>query len=232
MSANSSLKAIYIIGQRKPFYGQRIPESSCAGKETVDIDILITSRNGKRKIMQSIRITNPSMIKKLNQLSQFRCSSTKVVPIEKTLTDYIFRMSRGFKKDNNWRISSPTYPFLWFILNFQVAVGSTSLGKTTVFHARPSNLWRKKLYRENHDSNFLGGSFSNRDNVRASIQFKKSIAPIAPILLERSNEDSCVFPALKLASYFLPQSTQCPIDQIQAQQPFPTVATDQIPGNT
>ena len=35
-----------IIGHRKAFYKQRIPESSCARKETVDIDILVTSRNG------------------------------------------------------------------------------------------------------------------------------------------------------------------------------------------
>ena len=69
MSANSRLKATKIIGQRKAFYRQRIPESSCAGKETVDIDILVTSRNGDRKIMQSIRITSrPTLrIRKRNQ---------------------------------------------------------------------------------------------------------------------------------------------------------------------
>ena len=39
MSVNSRLKATKIIGQRKAFYRQRIPESSCARKETVDIDI-------------------------------------------------------------------------------------------------------------------------------------------------------------------------------------------------
>ena len=54
MSVNSSLKAILIVVQRKKFYRQRILESSCARKETVDIDILVTSRNGDRKIMQSI----------------------------------------------------------------------------------------------------------------------------------------------------------------------------------
>ena len=58
MSVNSKLKAIKIIGQTKAFYRQRIPESSCARKETVDIDIPVTSRNGDRKIMQSIRITS------------------------------------------------------------------------------------------------------------------------------------------------------------------------------
>ena len=57
MSVNSRLKATKIIGQRKAFYKQRIPESSCVRKETVEKDILVTSRNSDRKIMQSIRIT-------------------------------------------------------------------------------------------------------------------------------------------------------------------------------
>ena len=86
MSVNSKLKATKIIGQRKAFYRQRIPESSCARKETVDIDILETSRNGHRKIMLSIKVTSrpPSRKKKWKQLSQFRWLSTKVIPIEKT----------------------------------------------------------------------------------------------------------------------------------------------------
>ena len=73
MSVNSRLKATKIIGQRKAFYRQRIPKFSCARKETVDIDILVTSRNGDRKIMQSIRTTSrtPSRKRKWNQLSQF-----------------------------------------------------------------------------------------------------------------------------------------------------------------
>ena len=73
MSVNSGLKATNIIGQRKAFYRQRIPEFSHVRKETVDIDILVTSRNGDRKIMQSIRITSrpPSRKRKWNQLSKF-----------------------------------------------------------------------------------------------------------------------------------------------------------------
>ena len=51
MSVNSRLKATKILGQGKAFYRQRIPDSSCATKETVDRDILVTSRNGDRKIM-------------------------------------------------------------------------------------------------------------------------------------------------------------------------------------
>ena len=66
MYVNSRLKATKTIGQRKAFFRQRIPESSCARKETVDIDNLVTSRNGDRKVMQSIRITSrhPSRKKK------------------------------------------------------------------------------------------------------------------------------------------------------------------------
>ena len=57
MSVNSRLKATKIRGQRKSFYRQRIPECGCAREETADKDILVTSRNGDRK-MQSIRITS------------------------------------------------------------------------------------------------------------------------------------------------------------------------------
>ena len=73
MCVNSGLKAIQIIGERKAFYRPRISEVSHVRKETVDIDILVTSRNGDRKIMQSIRITSrpPSRKRKWNQLSQF-----------------------------------------------------------------------------------------------------------------------------------------------------------------
>ena len=73
MSVNSGLKATTIIGQRKALYRQRIPAFSCARKETVDIDILVTSRNGDRKIIQSIKITSrpPLRKRKCNQLSQF-----------------------------------------------------------------------------------------------------------------------------------------------------------------
>ena len=58
------------MGQRKSFYRQRIPDSR---NETVNIDILVTSRYGDRKIMQSIGIMSrpPSKKRKWNQLSQF-----------------------------------------------------------------------------------------------------------------------------------------------------------------
>ena len=65
------------------------------------------------------------------------------------------------------------YSGLYYGLIFQVATRGTSPDVTTVFHAWvygrfiqiQSNLRRKKLHRTNQGSNFLGSSFSNRDNV-------------------------------------------------------------------
>ena len=65
MSVNSRLKATKIIGQRKAFYRQRIPEPSYERKETADTDTFVMSRNADGKIMQSIKITSrpPSRIR-------------------------------------------------------------------------------------------------------------------------------------------------------------------------
>ena len=48
--------------------------SSCLRKENVDIDNLIISRNGDRKIRQPMRIASRPVtkVKKLNQFSQFK----------------------------------------------------------------------------------------------------------------------------------------------------------------
>ena len=129
-------------------------------------------------------------------------------------------MTQGFMRGSKRKTNSPAYPFLWLIQQFQVATRSTSTDMTTVFHAWlygrfieiQSNLRRKKLHRTNQGSNFLGGSFSNRDNVTAPIQLRRESQPqpsiftsIAPVILDQSNETSLVFPALKSTSYFLPQ---------------------------
>ena len=70
-------------------------------------------------------------------------------------------------------------------LTIPIATRGTRPDTTTVFHAWAygrfieiqSNLKRKKLHRTNQGSNFLGGSFSNRDNVRAPIQFRRESQP-------------------------------------------------------
>ena len=54
---------------------------------------------------------------------------------------------------------------------------------TVVFHGRPygrfieikRNVGRKKRYRKNQGSNFLGGSFSNGDDVKDLTPFKTQI---------------------------------------------------------
>ena len=87
-----------------------------------------------------------------------------------------------------------------------------------------SNFRRKKLHRTNQGSSFLGGSFSNRDNVRAPIQFRRESQPqhlkndsfwradpsifisIAPVLLDGSHETTWVFSGLK-SNHFLSHST-------------------------
>ena len=65
MSVNSRLKATKIIGQRKAFYRHRIPESSCARKETVDIIILVTSL--EKKIVEPVE----SVLKNIYQSNTY-----------------------------------------------------------------------------------------------------------------------------------------------------------------
>ena len=60
-------------------------ESSLRGKETVDIDIFVTSRNGDRKIMQSIRVTSRPLEKR------------EVEPVEPVLKNIY--QSNTYRKD-------------------------------------------------------------------------------------------------------------------------------------
>ena len=43
------------MGQRKAFYKQKNPEFNCARKQIIDRNIFLASRNGDRKIMQSMK---------------------------------------------------------------------------------------------------------------------------------------------------------------------------------
>ena len=92
---------------------------------------------------------------------------------------------------------------------------------TTVFHARPYGRFieiqnivrRKKVHRTSQDSNFLGDSFSNRDNIRVPNQFRRERQPqLHKRLFFLKNrpinfhikQKSLVFPVLQSASHFLP----------------------------
>ena len=54
MSVNYWRITMWIIDQTKPFCKQSIQESSCARNETVDIEIVMISKNGDRKNIQPI----------------------------------------------------------------------------------------------------------------------------------------------------------------------------------
>ena len=94
-------------------------------------------------------------------------------------------MIKRFKRCSKWKTNSPAYPFLQLIQEFQVATRSNSSEMTTVGHAWPygrfieilSNLRSKKLNTTNQSSKYLGGSFTNRDNVSAPIQFRRESQP-------------------------------------------------------
>ena len=83
MSVNSRLQTIQIINQR-----QKVLESSSARKKTVDIDILVTSRNNDRKIMQSINNKQTSLKKK------------EVEPAEPVLRNIY--QSNTYRKNLSW----------------------------------------------------------------------------------------------------------------------------------
>ena len=78
------------------------------------------------------------------------------------------------------RESQPQHPD-----DFSSRIDPTNPDMKTIFHAWlydkfieiQSNLSRKKLHRMNQGSNFFGGSFSNRDNLRVPIQFRRESQP-------------------------------------------------------
>ena len=102
MSRNSRLKATNFIGQGKAFYRQRIPESSCVRKKSVDLDILLISRNVDRKIMQSIWITSkpPSRQKQPPEVfCKKRCSlKFRKIHRKTPVPESLFKLSCNFFK--------------------------------------------------------------------------------------------------------------------------------------
>ena len=77
----------------------------------------------------------------------------------------------------------------------------------------------------NYGSNFLGGSFCNRDNLRAPIQFRRKGQPQH---LKRLFFFKNSFPNIEQC---IP-SPWCLVDQIQVQKPIQIIAIDQMPDHT
>ena len=76
MFVNTRPKATMIKHQRKAFYRQGIQRSSCARKEAVDIDILVTSRNGDK---------NPAIFQNNEQTSLEKKEMKPVEPVLKSI---------------------------------------------------------------------------------------------------------------------------------------------------
>ena len=122
--------------------------------------------------------------------------------------------------------------------------------KYSRFKAIQSNFRRKKLHRTNQGSNFLGANFSNRNDVRAPIQFRRESQPLYlkrwfflkkwPIHFQISSTSVSRPVKKKLVEFFWhwnQQVTSCPspqclANQIQVQKRILIVATDQIPDHT
>ena len=179
-----------------------------------------------------------------NKLSQFRWTSTKVILTEKTSAGYNSMMTQGFKRGGKKKSRrSLTYPFFSLSSNSKPQLGAPAqTWRQYSMHGSKVTSWRKKLHWTNEDSNFLGSSFSNRDNVITPIQFRESqtqhhkrwflfknrpsiFTSIAPVLLDRQTK------SVELLQYWNQQATLCPnqqclIHHIQVQKPILVVATD------
>ena len=83
-----NLKPFRLQVKGKHSIRQGIPECSCARKEIVNIDILVKSRNGNRKIMQSIYQNN----------EQTSLEKKEVEPVEPVLKN-IYQSNTTFRKD-------------------------------------------------------------------------------------------------------------------------------------
>ena len=150
-------------------------------------------------------------------------------------------MSQGFMRGRNKRTKSLAYPFLYLIQQFQVATRSTSPDMTTVFHAwspgrlvkMQSNLRRMKLHRTNQGSNFLGGSFINRDNARAQSNLEEKVNSrilIKDYFSSRTDPSNLTSKLVEFLQNWNQNATSCSSPQCLAnQKPILAVAKDQMP---
>ena len=146
-------------------------------KETVNIDILITSRTDEKKTMQNTRIVigPATRVRKWNQFRQLRWTSTKTIPIKKLILATLWWWDKGYIEAVS---DGLTVLLICFCsLHILVAARSTSLDMTAVFEVRPffrfieinSNLRGKKFHTTNQDNRSFGAKFSHRNNVKVDL---------------------------------------------------------------
>ena len=122
-------------------------------------------------------------------------------------------------------------------------------GSYGIFIEIQNNLRRNKFHRANKDSNFLGGSFGNRDNEEPQSNLEEKDNPS---ILEddfSSRKDPSIFTSIAPALWpvkwnqlsfsnveinkpLLATVQNFLVDKIQVQKPVLVAATDQMPGHT
>ena len=123
------------MGQRKAFYKQKNPEFNCASKKIIDRDILLASRNGDRKIMQSMK-------KRVDLLD-----NKEVEPVE-PLQMNIYQ-SNIYRKSLNWlHFEDEPRGQERHQVKYQQPYISVFIGYLTT----PSSNWE---YQPRHDNNIL-----------------------------------------------------------------------------
>ena len=119
---------------RKGGEGVQTVDSTCARKVTVDINILVTSRNGKRKIMQPRAF-------QLAQKNIYQSNTYK-----KDLGLLHLSNEQRTQEKQQVRAKSLIYLFRWLIQHLQVALGSTSSDTIALLHIIDckKKTWQKK----------------------------------------------------------------------------------------
>ena len=175
MSVNSRFKAIQIDCQRKAFSSQRITGSSSARKETVDIKVLITwlqkyhaiCQNNKQTSLKNKEVESVEPVQlNTNQSNTYKGLSLLIFDDEPKVQErqkvkdhqsYLFVFVAYLTFPNSSKEQQPKhennipYKVVW-----------------QIFRDRESN--HRRNHRTNQSSNFPGGSFNNRYNVKAPIQ--------------------------------------------------------------
>ena len=119
------------------------------------------NRNDDRITMHPIGVKRKpaARIRKWNQFSQFRWTSTKLILIEKEFSSQVNLRAKSSRKaaSKESTILHTSFSYLSLLSNIQVSTGSTRPDKKTVFHTKlygrsketKSNSRRKKLHRTN-----------------------------------------------------------------------------------
>ena len=163
MSVNSSLKVNQIISQRKAFIGKGFQSLAVRGKKL----FTYTSCNIQEWRQKKYPIYQNN--------EQTYLENKEVEPVQ--------RVQMNIYQSNTYRYQKScisvfvAYPTIPSSNQEHQPRHDNNVPCMSTWQIYQSNLRRKKLDRTNQDPYFLGSSLSNRDNVRARIQFRRESQP-------------------------------------------------------